>query len=151
MRNYIMLLTFLLFLNSVNGQREIDLKKLVGFACFSSGSKSESVIKFTKLIQKEKYKTMFKLLDSENVAEQYLATIVLERLAKNGKVSLNDIEKLKIGKIKSSEAIIEVCSGCTYFEKIPVKQLFIESRDNFMKKYAEDWLDRQFQNNSKNP
>lgn len=143
MRSYIILFTFLFFLNSANGQRDIDFKKLVGFACFSGGSKSESVIKFTKLIQKSKYKTILKLLDSENVAEKYLATIVSERLAKNGKVSLSETEKSKITKIKNSEEVIQVCSGCTYFKKIPLKQLFVENQDNYMKEYAEDWLDRQ--------
>ena len=144
MRNYIIVFIFLFSLNSVNGQKDIDLKKLVGFACFSDGSKSEIVIKFTKLIQKSKYGSIIEQLDSKNVAKKYLAVIVSERLANDGKVKLNEVDKSKIDKIKNSEEEVQVCSGCLYFEKIPIKQLFVESKDNYMKIYAEDWLERQF-------
>lgn len=134
----ILILSF--FFNFLSAQKNIDPKAMVGFACYSGGTPSETVQKLTKLMYKEKYKKLIKLIDSENSAEKFLACVTLQKLEEKNKIKLNETERRKLEFIKKSNELVSVCSGCTYFQKIPIQKLFEESEENYIKIYVNDWL-----------
>lgn len=96
------------------------------------------MVKVAKLLRAKNYKGISKLLTSGNSGEKYLAVISLQRLADNGQYNLSDIEKDIISKVKLSDDMVSVCSGCTYFDKVPMKTILTEK--NFMG--SDYWLDR---------
>ena len=131
------MLTFFLSLSTI-AQDNVNLKEMVGFGCYYDGKSTKTVVKVTKLLKTKNYKGISKMLTSGNNGEKYLAVISLQRLADNGQYNLSDNEKDLIAKAKLSDDIISVCSGCTYFAKVPMKTILTE--DNFIgSKY---WLDR---------
>ncbi len=123
---------------STIAQDNVNLKKMVGFGCYYEGRYTKTVIKVTELIEAKKYKDISKLLTSRNSGERYLAVISLERLVDNGLYNLNNNEKSIIVKLKPSDDMVSVCSGCTYFNKVPMKTILTE-RDLIGSNH---WLDR---------
>ena len=123
------------------GQKDVDTKAMIGYGCYSGGSQSESVIKFSKLFYKSKFKKFVKLLDSRNNAEKVLSAFICEKLAEKGKIKLDSESLEKIKSIKNSEQLVSVCSGCTYFDKITMKQFFLKDESNFMLDSADFWFD----------
>lgn len=121
------LITLLFFATSTFfAQNNVDTESMIGFGCSSSGEQSESVQKFSKLLAKHKYQRVTEFLNSKNTAEKALAAFVCEKLNDLGKITLS-IDNLKqIQNIKKSEELVSVCSGCTYFDKIPTKNLFFK-------------------------
>jgi hypothetical protein len=111
---------------------------MVGFGCYFSGQQTKPVIKVAKLIEDKKYKDISSLLNSKNEGERYLAVITLQRLADTGKYQLSQTEKELIEKAKLSDDLVSVCSGCTYFDKVPMKTMLSE-KDLIGSSY---WLDR---------
>lgn len=110
----------------VDAQEKTNFKTMVGFGCYFEGRPSESVIKVTKMLQNKKYQAIAVLLNSKNQAEKYLAVISIERLAKLEKYEPNESERLLIANAKKSNELVSVCSGCTYFEEVPLSVLLSE-------------------------
>ncbi len=117
-------------------QENIDEDEMVGFACYYSGSSSKVVAKIERKVKRKGYKSIARLLDSENNAERYMAVIVLERLSSLNKYQLTETEKQLIVEIKGSEELVSVCSGCMYFAKLELRELF--SGNIYM--HPESWL-----------
>jgi hypothetical protein len=121
-----------------NGQDNVNVRQMVGFGCYYAGQPTKPVIKVTKMLEKEEYDKIASLIRTGNVAEKYLAIIVVERLDSLGQYKLTDADKDLISKAKTSDKLVSVCSGCTYFDKVPIKSMLAD--DNFFgSKY---WLDR---------
>lgn len=119
-------------------QDNVNKKEMVGFACYFGGQPTETVVKVTKLLKAKKYKKISSMLSSKNIGEKYLAIISLQRLDDMKEYQLSDLEKDLISKAKLSNDSISVCSGCTYFDKVPLKKILSEK--SFMG--ASNWLDR---------
>lgn len=138
MRIFLTIVLVLFTSHSTIAQDNVDLKEMVGFGCYYEGRSTKTVVKVTKLLKTKNYKGISKLLTSGNSGEKYLAVISIQRLADNGQYNLSDIEKDIISKAKLSDDMVSVCSGCTYFDKVPMKTILTE--DNIIgSKY---WLDR---------
>jgi hypothetical protein len=116
------------------GQDNVNEKKMVGFGCYFGGQPTKTVNDVTELLLKKKYKAISELLKTGHGGEKYLATVSLEKLAALGRYELSDNEKELIKKIKTSDAKVSVCSGCTYFDKVSLKNMF--SENNFL---GSDW------------
>lgn len=127
---------------SVNGQDNVNLKRMVGFGCYYEGKPTKTVTKVTSLLKHRKYEDVAMLLKSSNEGERYLAVISIQRLSDMGKYHLSDIDKQLIEKAKVSEDLVSVCSGCTYFDKVPMNKIL--SENNFIG--SNYWLDRVIQN-----
>jgi hypothetical protein len=120
------------------GQDNVNVKQMVGFGCYYAGQPTKPVIKVTKMVEKKEYKEIASLLRTGNQAEKYLAVITLERLDSMGQYKLTDSELDLISNAKTSDKLVSVCSGCTYFDKVPMKQMLAD--DNFFG--SRNWLDR---------
>jgi hypothetical protein len=132
------LLLFLILFASftVTGQDNVD-NKVVGFGCYYEGRQTKPVVKFNNLIRNNNYKAISKALRSSNNAERYLAVITLERLSESGKYTLTPKEQTLINNIKTSSDLVSVCSGCTYFDTITLKDAFSSQ----MHMFSKSWLD----------
>ncbi|MBL4643495.1 MAG: hypothetical protein JKY44_07890 [Flavobacteriaceae bacterium] len=129
-------------LSGMNAQNNVDKNEMVGFACYFAGQPSKAVQKVTTKLNNKKYDAIAKLLTSDNKAERYLAVISIEKLAKLNKYNLNETEKNLIAKIKQSDELVSVCSGCTYFEKVSLKELLTKKK----KLFGRNWLKRNIKN-----
>jgi hypothetical protein len=140
MKRTIITLSFLIgiFINA-NAQSNIDVNEMVGFGCYEDGSQSKPVQKVSRLIDKEKYNSIIKLLDSENNAEKYLAVIVCEKLTELNKLTLTKELKDKITEIYKSDGIVSICSGCVYWDKLTLKIML--DKENHMRISSNYWLD----------
>jgi hypothetical protein len=118
-------------------QDNVDVNNMVGFGCYYEGRLSKPVVKVTKELKKRNYKAVARLLNSNNNAERFMAVITLERLAASGKYVLSEKEKELISGIKESDEDISVCSGCTYFDTVPLKKMFSQDFQLF----AANWLE----------
>jgi hypothetical protein len=114
----------------VFGQDNVNRKKMIGFGCYYAGQPTKTVVEMTELLKDKKYKRISDLLTSGHEGEKFLATISLEKLSVLGQYELSDNEKKIIDKIKKSDDKVSVCSGCTYFDKVSLKDIF--SKDNFL-------------------
>ena len=133
------MITFLTGIFSVvHAQENVDKNAMVGFACYFAGQPSKTVEKYTQKLNSENYKWISKRLESENTAEKYMSVIILERLTEIGKYKLNENELTLILEIRKSNQLVSVCSGCTYFEKVTLKELLTDDKILF----AKNWLDR---------
>jgi hypothetical protein len=122
---------------SAFAQDNVDLKEMVGFGCYYEGQPTKTVANVAKLLKRKNYKALSKLLASGNSGEKYLAVISLQRLADNGEYKLTLAEGDLISKARISEETVSVCSGCSYFEKVPMR--IILAQDNFIGSHY--WLD----------
>ncbi|UNZ00362.1 hypothetical protein MQE36_08480 [Zhouia spongiae] len=143
MKQIIFTLTFIISI-PINGiaQSNVDVNEMVGFGCYEDGSQSKPVQKVSKLIDKEKYNSIIKLLDSENNAEKYLAVVVCEKLTELNKLTLTKELKEKISEIYKSNGIVSVCSGCVYWDKLTLKKIL--DKENDMRISTNYWLDYKF-------
>jgi hypothetical protein len=130
MRPVLIFILLTLTTRCVFGQDNVDKKKMVGFGCYFAGQPTKTVEEVTELLFKKKYKTISELLKSGHGGEKFLATVSLEKLAALGQYELSANEKEQIKKIKASGEKVSVCSGCTYFETVSLKEMF--SEDNFL-------------------
>ena len=110
----------------MNAQENGDKNEMVGFACYFAGQPSKTVEKYTKKLNSKNYKWISKRLESENKAEKYMSVITLEKLTELGKYKLNETELNLIAEIKESAELVSVCSGCTYFQKVELKNMFTD-------------------------
>ena len=128
----------------ISAQENIDENNLVGFGCFFEGAQSKSVEKVSRLLYQSKYKSIIKLLNSKNVAEKYLSVIVCEKLQESGKINLIKEDSIKIQQAYNSKDTISVCSGCTYFDKITLKDLL--NKNNPITSESDFWLAKNLKN-----
>ena len=141
MRNLLYILAFLfLTSNLLIAQDNVVKNEMVGFACYFEGSQSKTVQKVTNKLNNKNYKAISKILTSDNNAERFMAVITLEKLAELKKYDLNETEKKLISEIKQSDELVSICSGCTYFEKVSLKEILTEKN----KLFAQNWLNRNF-------
>jgi hypothetical protein len=101
-----------------------DEYEVVGFACGFAGMSSKPVTRVSELLEQKDYVAVAKLLKSNNNAEKYLAVIIVERLSQLSVYKPSIDEVRLIASIKNSREKVSVCSGCTYFETMSLKQLF---------------------------
>ena len=130
MRPVLIFILLTLTTSCVFGQDNVDKKRMIGFGCYYAGQPTKTVEEVTKLILKKKYKEISDLLKTGHEGEKFLATVSLEKLAALGQYELSDNEKGLIKTIKTSADKVSVCSGCTYFDKVSLKEMF--SKDNFL-------------------
>ena len=137
MQTKILTIVFLIgILHISNAQDNVDTNEMVGFACYYEGSPSKTVEKFTRKFKKKNYKWISKQLTSTNNAEKYMSVITLEKLTEIGKYSPNETELNLIADIKKSTDLVSVCSGCVYFQKVELKNMFTDE----MLTMASNWL-----------
>jgi hypothetical protein len=132
-----LILTYFISLSAI-AQDNVELKEMVGFGCYFEGKSTKTVREVERLLASKRYKGISKLLTSGNSGEKYLAVISLQRLSDIGKYNLSEIEKELFSKAKESDEMVSVCSGCTYFDKVPMKTIL--SQDDFLG--SNYWLDR---------
>lgn len=143
MKKIIITLTLLIAISiSGNAQSNVDVNEMVGFGCYEEGSQSKPVQKVSRLIDKEKFNSIIKLLDSENNAEKYLAVIVCEKLIELDKLILTQELNEKIAELYKSDGIVSVCSGCIYWDKLTLKNML--EKENHMRISSNYWLDYKF-------
>lgn len=133
---YVLLFLVTGFFNTASAQFNSDSASMVGFACFYEGKPSKTVEKFTKKLNIKKYTWISKKLKSNNNAEKYLAVIALEKLKSISAYNLNHEEQKIILDIKKSKDLVEVCSGCSYFQKIELRNMFTPE----MTMMSKNWL-----------
>lgn len=135
-----------LFSTSIFFCQKVDSKAMIGFGCYSNGRQSETVEKFDELLEEKKYNDFIYFLSSENNAEKALATFICEKLNKLKKIELTLENLEQIEKIKNSDELVSVCSGCTYFEKIPIKNLFSKEEKFLLEDYGNFWIEQSVKN-----
>jgi hypothetical protein len=117
----------------------IDKNTLIGFACYSGGSKSNSVKKVSEILKNKNYKILKAKLYDMNPAEKYLATVACEELQNKNLIKLTEKEFIQIKINKLSEEKVTICAGCTNEEELTLKDMF-SSIDNFLSDSTEEWL-----------
>ncbi|MBK8405255.1 MAG: hypothetical protein WAT21_11000 [Saprospiraceae bacterium] len=117
----------------------IDKNSLIGFACYSSGSKSKPVTRISEILKSKEYTTIKEKLFDVNIGEKYLATIACERLEQKGLIKLNEKEIYQIKENKISSEKLTICAGCTKEEELTMQELFSKNK-NFLSESTEDWL-----------
>ena len=128
-------------------QENIDEKSMIGFGCSVGGEQSETVKKFSILLAKKKYQKVVEFLNSKNVAEKALAAFVCEKLSGLKIITLTPEDLIHIQNIKESEDLVSVCSGCTQFEKIATKSLFVSEEGStsfegfLLEEHAKYWFE----------
>ena len=135
------LIFYFLFLSfSVNAQNSADAldESLIGFACFDNGRETKPVKKISAFLTKKKYDNLRNLLKSKNNAERILAAFVCTKLYELEKIDLNDQDLIKIDEINDDETLVSICSGCLYFEKVAMRNLF--EKQYGMIDEAENWF-----------
>lgn len=138
MQSKLLIVIFLIRILSItNAQENLDNNEMIGFACYIEGRQSKTVKRFAKKLKTKNYKWISKKLSSENNAEKYMSVITLERLSELGKHKLTQTELNLIAEIKQSTELVSVCSGCTYFENVKLKNMFMEE----MRSLGYSWLD----------
>lgn len=142
MNKLILLFSLLLFFPQ-SGNSQNDKHGLVGFACSAGGEQSKEVNLVEALVLKKKYSKVQFLLYSDNKALQFLAVVVCEKLVSLEKLELNQEELDRISKIRKSEALVTICSGCRPSTLIPLKDLF--EPKNHIRQSSHYWIDGLFE------
>ena len=142
MKYFIIILLSFLSITTAKAQSGLNSDEMVGFACAYAGSPSKTVDKVSKLIDKEEYQTIIKLLDSKNNAERFLAVIICEKLIELKKLTSTKEMSAKILDIYNSNDKVSVCSGCTYWDTMTLKNILLKS--NHIRVSAQFWLDQKF-------
>nr|WP_319401733.1 hypothetical protein [uncultured Carboxylicivirga sp.] len=124
----------------LSAQDNVDTKEMVGFACYFGGEQSITVKKVTRKLQQGKYKSIKKMLFSENNAVRYMAVITLEKLLDLNEIELSNSDSKQIRTIKNSKELVSICSGCSSFYKTELRKLF----EPDMKYFAYNWLNYYF-------
>lgn len=131
----------IIFLFSTNLFAQGVTTDMVGFGCGFGATKTKSVMIMEEYIKNKNYEKIKESLNSTNAAMQFLAVVVLENENINDStLILYDPEIDLINQIKKSSIIVPVCSGCTYWDKIPLNELLIPSKENHMLQSANFWV-----------
>lgn len=124
------LLILLLFSLSCFSQVKEE-KVWFGTSCGYSGSETEVVIKFAKLLYDKNYIKIRSSLFSKIPAENFIAVVICKRLAHKNLIELNELELKKIGELYQSKEKVPICGGCTYSEEIELTKLLNSKKDMF--------------------
>ena len=95
---------------------------MVGFGCTKGEIQSKAVTKAFSFLENSEHQELLLLLDSKSKAEQFLAVVLLEKLQANGSITLSKNQKQKIESIYKSKQKVSICSGCTYWDKMPLNE-----------------------------
>jgi hypothetical protein len=121
-------------------QIKIDENSLVGFACYSSGRKSDPVKVVSNILENKKFEDLKKKLFSNKTAEKYLATYSTIKLYEKRVIQLSATELNQIKLNKLSDEKINFCGGCTERENYSLKELF-SSKSSFENE-VENWFNK---------
>lgn len=121
-------------------QRKTNSSEIIGFGCYSSGMKTPLVHKVSVYISKCNYSKIAKLLNSKSPAEKFLAVMSLEQLSELNEYVLTKTDKQLISNAYLSVELISVCSGCSYFDEIELKDLLIDTNKNEIIEEGKQWL-----------
>lgn len=124
-----------------NAQANFNFKEMVGFGCGFAGAQTDPVKDVSNLLRKERYRDIVKLLDSSNSAEKYLAVLACEKLIETGILASSAELQNKIYEAYNSSEMVSVCSGCTYWETLPMAVVL--KNDNSTRMGANYWLTQQ--------
>ena len=106
-----------------------ELEQVIGYACYFSGTPTEIVVKFHKLIVKKRYKKIKAYLYSKKPAEKCLAALSCMMLGEKNYITLTSKEKTEIQKITNSKEQISFCSGCTVGFPTTIKEFFEQKNE----------------------
>ncbi len=135
-------IVFIITSLTVNAQHDWDSrswnKKSIGFGCGATGSMTKPVINIMHPFCNQDFDEIRSMLNSAVPANKFLAVFLLEQLNKNKELELTDTELEKIDKIKSSNEVVPVCAGCTYFTEEPLNKLL--NQNHQMYEIAKNWF-----------
>ena len=129
---------FLLSTSNLFSQQDVGNEQMLSFGCGYTGRQSLAVWSTASLLDSLDYEGIINKLKSKNRAEQFLSVLVCERLDKKGIIQLNKEQKDQILKLRNSDDLIPVCSGCTYRDEVSFKNLL--NKKNRIRKDANSWL-----------
>jgi hypothetical protein len=124
-----MLLIVFISLPALSQQSDWD--KTLGYYCGYSGSGTPAVKKVAMLLADENYKSLVKLLYSENPAENFLAIIVCKRLDHLKIISLSAKDLQRITGLFKSQEIVPTCGGCTERGEVKLSELLASKQQIF--------------------
>ena len=123
------------------------IKPSLGFACYEGGSATKQVKAFSTLVLERDYSKIMRLLNSKESADKFLCVIALEKLQKLKKVKLSKSISQELINVRNSNELVSVCSGCTYFEVLSLKDLFLNKGEIYNE--AEFWINELLSVNTK--
>ena len=133
-------ISLLLLTNTLSAQEWVDTEEMVGFACYYEGAPSKTVKMVTRKLRYKRYKMIAGMLTSPNNAERFMAVISLEKLAELEMYEITAKQNKLIVEIKNSDQLVSMCSGCTLFQKLALKDMFSDK----MYLFASNWIDFNF-------
>ena len=97
---------------------------------------------------KKKFNRVVKLMDSNDNAEKFMASLVSLQIYQDGIISLSKEQAKKAEDILNSNVKIALCSGCTYYETLSMKELFTRRNDAtfFFNFEFKNWLEYSLKN-----
>ena len=113
----------------------------VGFKCYYGASSSENVKMMESFLYQMNFDTIRNNLNSIEPSMQFLSSIIIKRLDKEGLIKLTRIEKEEILKISLSKSYIHICSGCTYSDYIKIVDIYNQKDKMKIKQEAINWID----------
>lgn len=129
---------------TANGQFDWDSKnwdkESLGFGCSVRGEMTKPVARASKLLLDGRFEEVRKLLYSDLPADQFLGVILAENLNKKKHLEISDQEMQRIDQIKNSNQMVPVCAGCTYWNEVPLHDLFV-SENKLGEQY---WFDTYY-------
>jgi len=141
MKNILILFFFItpLISNAQPGWEKGDWEnRAIGFWCSVGGSSTGLVVDMSDLFVSQDFDGIKEKLESKKAGERFLAAFLLERLEQKKKLNLDESEIEKIREIKKSEERVPVCSGCTYWERVPLNELM--NKNHVIYRSAESWF-----------
>lgn len=114
--------------------------EMVGFGCGYAGSLTPAVQEMVQQLKEGDHTSIRKNLYSKEAAHQFLAVVVLEYLAEQDMLTLDQEEHSQISHIKLSENQVSVCSGCTYWDSVSLKELLDTNIRHFITNSAQHWV-----------
>jgi hypothetical protein len=135
-----LLFAFLMF-TVVSSTAYAQDKKTIGFACGYGGMPTESVLMMEGFLYKMNFDTIRNSINSIEPSIQFLSSIIIERLDKEGLIKLTKNEKEEIEKISLSEKFVEVCSGCTYWKHFKIVDIYNQKDPLKFKRQTINWVD----------
>ncbi len=101
-------------------------QEILGFSCGFAGTATPVVEEVTSWASKGESSKLLKALHEGSSAQQVLALVTLEELAKMNRVVLEQADLDQISGLLNSQAKVKWCSGCTVLEQVSLKELLRE-------------------------
>jgi hypothetical protein len=119
-------------------------KESLGFGCSVDGQMTKPVLNMTQLFMEKRFDKIRQLLNSGLPADQFLATIMLEKLSGKKELEITDNDLKRIKEIKGSNEMVPFCSGCTLWTEMPLKDLFDKRTRDVVSASADNWFDTYY-------